>query len=69
MYEWYYREKKTTLAEICEITEVYHNTEDPDYKKVLKYYFLAIYKEFKDIFLKNKVILYPRFKIIIIKLN
>ena len=52
-YEWYYREKKITLAEICEITEVCHNAEDLNYKKVLKHYLPAAYKEFKDIFSKK----------------
>ena len=52
MYKWYYREKKIILTEIYKITEVHYNTEDPDYKKVLKHYLPAIYKEFKDIFFK-----------------
>ena len=69
MYEWYYGEEKITLAEICEIIKARHDTEDLDYKKILKYCLPAAYKEFKDFFLKDKGILYPRPEIIIIKLN
>ena len=53
MYEWYYREKKITLMEICKITEVRYNAEDLDYEKILKYYLPAVYREFKDVFFKR----------------
>ena len=53
MYKWYYEEKKITLVEIYKITKVYYNAKDPDYKKVLKYYLPAVYKEFKNIFFKR----------------
>ena len=69
MHKWYYGEKKITLAEIYEITEVRHNAEDLNYKKVLKHRLPTIYKEFKDIFFKNKIIPFPRLKIMITKLN
>ena len=36
--------------EINKITKARHEAEDPDYKKVLKYYLLAAYREFKNIF-------------------
>ena len=39
--------------EIYNITEVYHNMESLDYKKILKYYLPAAYKEFKNIFFKK----------------
>ena len=61
--------KKTTLAEIYKITEARHNTKDLNYKKVLKYRLPVAYKEFKDFFLKNKIIPYPRPEIITTKLN
>ena len=68
-HEWYYGEEKITLTEISEITKVYYNAEDPDYKKILKYYLLGIYKEFKNVFLGNKLIPYTRSEIITTKLN
>ena len=68
-YKWYYREKKITLTEIYEITAARHNAEDPDYKKILKHRLPAAYREFKDIFSKNKAIPYPRPEIMITKLN
>ena len=55
--------------EICEIIKVRYNAEDLNYKKVLKYRLPAVYKEFKNIFLKDKAIPYPYPKIIIYKLN
>ena len=39
--------------EIYEITKAHYNTEDLDCEKDLKYYLLAAYKEFKDIFSKR----------------
>ena len=39
--------------EIYKIAEACHNAEDLDYKKVLKHYLPAAYKEFKDIFFKK----------------
>ena len=53
MYEWYYGEKKITLAEICKITKAHYNAEDLDYEKVLKHRLPAVYKEFKNIFFKK----------------
>ena len=52
-HEWYYGEEKITLAEISEIAEARHDAKDLDYKKVLKHYLPAVYKEFKDIFFKK----------------
>ena len=45
--------KKITLAEIFKITNVHYNIENLDYKKILKHYLPAVYKEFKDIFFKK----------------
>ena len=53
VYKWYYKEKKIILAEINKITKACHEAEDLDYKKILKYYLPAAYKEFKDIFFKK----------------
>ena len=62
MYKWYYREKKIFLIEIYKITKARYNTEDLNYKKILKYYLPVAYKEFKDIFSKkqNNTLLLPR---------
>ena len=69
MYKWYYGEKKITLVEIYKIIKVRYNAENLNYKIILKYYLSAAYREFKDIFFKKKVILYPRPEIMITKLN
>ena len=50
MYKWYYWKEKITLIEISKIAKARHKAEDPDYKKVLKYYLPTAYRELKDIF-------------------
>ena len=68
-YKWYYGEEKITLAKFNEIAEARHKAEDPDYKKVLKYYLPIACGEFRDFFPRNKTIPYLYPKITTIKLN
>ena len=53
-HEWHYGEEKTTLAEISEIAETRHWTEDPDYERALQKRLPAAYEEFKDVFSKRQ---------------